>query len=153
MTIRRFILTFSLLLPMVMMAAQKQDVFTAPSGKTVTITHIKHASVLIEYDGLNIYVDPVGNLEPKTDFSTMPKANIVLVTHEHLDHFDNLAIARLASPATAIYANKAVTVVWGLVAGLLFFQEPLTPGKICGAILVIAGVILFAFADGEAEKK
>ncbi|MBR6320472.1 MAG: MBL fold metallo-hydrolase [Prevotella sp.] len=108
MTIRRFILTFSLLLPMVMMAAQKQDVFTAPSGKTVTITHIKHASVLIEYDGLNIYVDPVGNLEPKTDFSTMPKANIVLVTHEHLDHFDNLAIARLASPATAIYANKAV---------------------------------------------
>ena len=56
-------------------------------------------------------------------------------------------------PLTVAYANKAVTVVWGLVAGLLFFQEPLTPGKICGAILVIAGVILFAFADGEAEKK
>ncbi len=56
-------------------------------------------------------------------------------------------------PLTVAYANKAVTVIWGLVAGLLFFGESLTPGKIAGAVLVISGVVLFAFADGEGEKK
>ena len=96
------------LLPMTMTAAQKQDVFKAPSGNTVTINHIKHDSVHIEYDGMNIYVDPVSSLEPKTNFSLMPKANIVLVTHEHFDHYDNLAIGHLASPATTVYTNKAV---------------------------------------------
>ncbi len=54
-------------------------------------------------------------------------------------------------PLTAAYANKAVTVVWGLVAGLLFFGETITPVKAAGAAMVIAGVVLFALADGEQE--
>ena len=52
-------------------------------------------------------------------------------------------------PLTTAYANKAVTVVWGLLAGMLFFGERLTPGRVIGALLAIAGVVLFAFADGE----
>ena len=52
-------------------------------------------------------------------------------------------------PLTTAYANKAVTVVWGLLAGMLFFEEGLTPGRVIGALLAIAGVVLFAFADGE----
>ena len=54
-------------------------------------------------------------------------------------------------PLTAAYANKAVTVVWGLIAGLLFFGEAMTWGKAAGAAMVIAGVVLFALADGEQE--
>ena len=50
-------------------------------------------------------------------------------------------------PLTTAYANKAVTVAWGLVWGLLFFQERITAGKIIGALLVIGGVILFAVSD------
>ena len=61
------------------------------------------------------------------------------------------AIKRL--PLTVAYASKAVTVIWGLIAGLLFFGEQLSPGKVIGAVLVIAGVILFAFSDEEAEEK
>ena len=45
-----------------------------------------------------------------------------------------------------------VTVVWGLVWGALFFHEAVTPGKLLGAALVIAGVILFERADGEAAE-
>jgi len=52
-------------------------------------------------------------------------------------------------PLTAAYANKAVTVVWGLLAGLLFFGEKMTPGKGIGAALVISGVVLFAFSGEE----
>ena len=55
-------------------------------------------------------------------------------------------------PLTTAFANKAVTVVWGLVWGMLFFREALTPGKLVGALLVIAGVALYGFADGEEEQ-
>ena len=55
-------------------------------------------------------------------------------------------------PLTVAFANKAVTVVWGLVWGALFFREAVTPGKLLGAVLVIAGVILFERADGEAAE-
>lgn len=53
-------------------------------------------------------------------------------------------------PLTTAFANKAVTVVWGIVWGRMFFQESITLGKIVGAILVVAGVALFAESD---EKK
>lgn len=52
-------------------------------------------------------------------------------------------------PLTTAYANKAVTVVWGLIWGLLFFGESITPGKILGALMVVGGIVLFAFSDGE----
>ena len=46
-------------------------------------------------------------------------------------------------------ADKAITVVWGLIWGLLFFHEKITLGKIAGVILVIAGVITYVYADRE----
>lgn len=54
-------------------------------------------------------------------------------------------------PLTTAFANKAVTVVWGIVWGLVFFQEKISIGKIVGAALIIAGVALFAIADGEEQ--
>lgn len=90
-------------------AAQKVDEFTTQSGKKVTITCIKHASMEINYNGVEIQVDPVGMwLKPETDYATFPKANIILITHEHKDHFDREAIHQLRTPATSIYVNQAV---------------------------------------------
>lgn len=48
---------------------------------------------------------------------------------------------------TTAFANKAVTVVWGIVWGALFFGETITVGKLLGAALVIFGVVLFVRAD------
>lgn len=55
-------------------------------------------------------------------------------------------------PLTTAFANKAVTVVWGLVWGLLIFHEAITPGKLVGAALVIAGVVLFSISDKGGEQ-
>lgn len=52
-------------------------------------------------------------------------------------------------PLTTAFANKAVTVAWGIVWGFLFFNESITLGKVLGALLVIGGVIVFAYADRE----
>lgn len=52
-------------------------------------------------------------------------------------------------PLTLAFANKAITVVWGIVLGALFFGESVTWPMIVGAVLVIAGVVLFSIADNE----
>lgn len=52
-------------------------------------------------------------------------------------------------PLTSAYANKAVTIVWGIVWGVLLFHEAVTPAKLLGAVVVLAGVVLFSIADGE----
>ena len=90
-------------------SARKTDVFTTKNGKEVKITCIKHASMQIQYDGLEIQVDPVtDHALPHTDYSTFPKANIILVTHEHYDHFDREAISLLRTAITAIYLTPTI---------------------------------------------
>ena len=56
-------------------------------------------------------------------------------------------------PLTTAFANKAVTVVWGIIWGAVFFQEKVTIGKVIGAILVILGVVVYANADGKVKDE
>lgn len=50
------------------------------------------------------------------------------------------------------FANKAVTVVWGMVWGFFIFGESISALNLIGATLVIAGVVLYARADAEDER-
>lgn len=52
-------------------------------------------------------------------------------------------------PLTAAYANRAATVIWGLIWGVLFFQEGITPGKVIGAAMVVAGIVMYAYFSRE----
>lgn len=45
-------------------------------------------------------------------------------------------------PLTVAFANKAVTIVWGLLWGFLFFREAITIGKVIGSLFIIAGVLI-----------
>lgn len=50
-------------------------------------------------------------------------------------------------PLTVAFSNKAVTVIWGIIWGRLFFGEAITSGKVIGALLVITGIVMYATAD------
>ena len=83
------------------------DVFKTKSGKTVKFHALVHASIRIEYDGKEIEIDPVTKLGKKTiDYTAMPKANYLFVTHEHGDHFDREAIKLLTGDNTQLITNK-----------------------------------------------
>ena len=56
-------------------------------------------------------------------------------------------------PLTAAYANKAISIVWACIYGVIFFDEKLTVGKIVGGAIVAAGVILFALSDNECNPE
>ena len=83
------------------------DTFTTPNGKTVGIYPLLHASIRIVYDGKEIEIDPVGKLGNRTtDYASMPKADYILVTHEHGDHFDRAAIQQLTASGTRLITNR-----------------------------------------------
>ena len=54
-------------------------------------------------------------------------------------------------PLSVAYANKAVTVLWGLLWGLLLFGEALTAGKLAGALMIAGGIVLYALPEKEAD--
>ncbi len=81
------------------------DVFKTPTGKEVVFHCIKHGSIRICYDGKEIEIDPVAKMQPATDYSALPKADYIFVTHEHGDHFDKEAIAALTKEGTQMITN------------------------------------------------
>ena len=52
-------------------------------------------------------------------------------------------------PLTVAYTNKAVTLVWSLVFGVLLFHESVGVKQLVGCALAVAGVALFVRADAE----
>ena len=54
-------------------------------------------------------------------------------------------------PLTTAYANKAVTVVWGIIWGFFFGGEQITAGKLVGAAFIIVGIVIYAIADAKKE--
>ncbi|MBP5456732.1 MAG: MBL fold metallo-hydrolase [Paludibacteraceae bacterium] len=85
---------------------EEVDLFTTPGGVNVYFYCIKHGSLKMRVGEKWIYVDPVTNaIPPITDYSTMPKADLILVTHEHFDHLDSLAIQQLTKKDTKLIVN------------------------------------------------
>lgn len=90
------------------------DTFTTKSGKTVKFHALAHASIRIDYDGKMIMVDPVTKLGDKTiDYAAMPKADFILITHEHFDHLDTAAIKRLTGDNTQLTTNQRCAEILG----------------------------------------
>lgn len=76
---------------------------------TIRITWINQATVLIQYDGLNILTDPIWSenagfwgfgptrvCDPGLRFEDLPPLDAVLVSHNHYDHLDLPTLRRLA---------------------------------------------------------
>lgn len=53
-------------------------------------------------------------------------------------------------PLVMAYMNKAVTVIWGMIWGAIFFNESITINKVIGCIIIVIGVCLIV---SKKEKK
>ena len=79
----------------------ESDAVTTSIGR-LTITPIIHASLMLEFCGRTIHVDPTG------DYSGMRKADLILITDTHGDHFAPSTVADLYKEGTVIVAPEGV---------------------------------------------
>ncbi len=97
------IVIFLCLLSMSVWADFEADTFPVKDGNVV-ITFIGHGTLMFKYDRTVIHVDPVGG---KADYAAMPDADIILITHDHRDHFDRRAIEEIRTPNTEVIHTRA----------------------------------------------
>jgi L-ascorbate metabolism protein UlaG (beta-lactamase superfamily) len=101
---------FSLALAVLALAAQTTS---APAERNVavektsegdlTVQPINHSAIRFAFKGKQYYVDPAG----EADWQTMPKADVILITHEHGDHLNPKVIDQIKKDGTLVYANAS----------------------------------------------
>ncbi|MBI4465271.1 MAG: MBL fold metallo-hydrolase [Acidobacteria bacterium] len=79
------------------------DVVETSQGN-LQITPINHASLMLQFGGKVIHVDPVS----QGNYQGLPQADLILITDIHPDHMDRAMIDRLKKPATVVVAPPAV---------------------------------------------
>jgi L-ascorbate metabolism protein UlaG (beta-lactamase superfamily) len=77
----------------------------ATSKGDLAVTPLEHASVLFQWHGESIYVDPTSTAVAD---ASLPKADVVFITDIHPDHLDPPALDRIRKPSTIIAGPPAV---------------------------------------------
>ena len=74
------------------------------SAGDLSITFLGHSSLLMVFNGKNIFVDPFGQV---ADYAKLPLADVIISTHEHYDHLDQQAVEAIRTPVTVLVLNPA----------------------------------------------
>jgi len=74
------------------------------SAGDLKITFLGHGTLMLNFGGKIIHVDPYGDV---ADYTKLPKADLILITHEHRDHLDAKALGSIRKDKTVVVANPA----------------------------------------------
>jgi L-ascorbate metabolism protein UlaG (beta-lactamase superfamily) len=84
------------------LAQIQKDTFTTNQGD-LEIWHIGHGTLMFKFGEQVIHVDPFSRL---TDYTLLPKADLILITHEHADHLDTAAINAIRKTSSDIILSS-----------------------------------------------
>lgn len=135
------------------------------------MTFFKHASLALESGGRHIYIDPVAEY---ADYGSLPKADLVMITHSHYDHFDMAAVDSLRKHGTVVLCDRTTAEAFGFDCITMTphaVAEPLEGIKVeavpayniteghtqfhpaeredCGYILTVEGLRIYIAGDTE----
>ena len=94
---------------------ENKDTVLVQSGKVVPtdvystgedslyVTLVGHGSLMFEYEGKIIHIDPYSQV---VDYSKLPKADLIIITHEHSDHLDTAAINAIKTDSTSFIVSQ-----------------------------------------------
>lgn len=146
------------------------DTIKTAKGKLL-ITFIGHGTLMFQINDEIIHVDPVSQY---ADYSSMPKADIILITHHHGDHLDPAAVDLIKTSDTKIICTESCLEKLGAASVLnngqsvtvddikieavpaynlihkRDFGEPFHPKGTCnGYVLTIGGKKIYIAGDTE----
>lgn len=84
--------------------ATKQSDTLATSASDWVVTFIGHGSLMFTFAGKVLHVDPYGKV---ADYTALPKADAVFITHDHPDHLDAVALQAVRKPETIVVMSEA----------------------------------------------
>jgi L-ascorbate metabolism protein UlaG (beta-lactamase superfamily) len=129
--------------------SNRQTDVARTSAGDLRLMPIYHGSVMLEFDGQVIHVDPWS----QADYTGLPPADLLVITHTHADHLDRSMIDRLHKPSTIIVAPPAVA-------------DTLNCAPACGSLEIVAngekktvmgigveGVPMYNLVQGSAPGK
>ena len=96
-------------IPVRLESVENDGAFLRLNRKMFTVTWVGHSSVLVQLGGLNILTDPVWSdraspvpfigprryVRPGIAFDDLPPIDVVVISHNHYDHFDRATVKRL----------------------------------------------------------
>jgi L-ascorbate metabolism protein UlaG (beta-lactamase superfamily) len=75
------------------------------SAGDLEITFLGHGTLMFFFGGKVIHVDPV---KRAADYTALPKADLILVTHNHSDHFDPQTIQKISDDGTRLVVTRRI---------------------------------------------
>lgn len=67
------------------------------------ITFLGHATLMMTFEELRFHIDPFSRV---ADYTNLPKADVILITHEHHDHLDLEALAGVRTSETTLILTE-----------------------------------------------
>lgn len=137
-------LSFALLVSMILLhpvkGQFKSDVLKTSEGD-LEMFFIGHGTLMFAFNDLVIHIDPVSR---EADYSSLPDADLILVTHQHGDHLDMTAINQVIKSGTSIVMTETC------LAQLEDFEAKLMKN---GDVLTLKGIEIHAIPAYNLKHK
>ncbi len=98
-----FIPLVSFLFVLAVYAGEYEKDTIQTSGGDLEITFLGHGTLMFTFNDKIIHIDPYTRV---ADYSKLPAADLILITHEHRDHFDQSALKVIRTTETLIVATE-----------------------------------------------